>query len=87
MSCKVVRFDNDYMYYLNSDYLTDENGILIASFYDIIKELKLDPKEMSDVQLWVLCETIIKAYKLGIERTEKRMTEKILKIFDLKERW
>ena len=85
MSAKVVMFDNGYRYYLDSEYLADENGALVASFYDLIRELPLNPKEMTDVQLWVLCKTIITAYKLGVEKTEKKMTEKILKIFELKE--
>lgn len=85
MSRKVVMFDNGYRYYLDSEYLADNNDVYIAGFYDLIRELPLNPKELSDVQLWVLCEPIIQAYKLGIAQTERKMTEKILKIFDLKE--
>lgn len=86
MSAKVVVFDNGYRYYLDSEYIADENGVLVAGLYDLIRELPLNPKELSDVQLWSLCKPIIMAHKLGIEQTETRMAEKILKIFDLKER-
>lgn len=85
MSCRVVRFDNGYMLYLESEYLADSNGKYIAGFYDLVREFPLNLKELSDVQLWVLCKPIIQAYELGIKQTEQRMTEKILKIFDLKE--
>ena len=85
MSAKVVIFDNGYRYYLDSEYLADNNGVYIAGLYDLIRELSLNPKELSDVQLWALCEPIVTAYKLGIAKTERKMTEKILKIFDLKE--
>lgn len=85
MSAKVVMFDNGYRYYLDSEYLADENGVLVAGLYDLIRELPLNPKELSDVQLWVLCKPIIMAHQLGIEQTERKMTEKILKIFELKE--
>jgi hypothetical protein len=85
MSAKVVIFDNGYRYYLDSEYIADENGVLVAGLYDLIRELPLNPKELSDVQLWVLCKPIIMAHQLGIEQTEKRMTKKILKIFELKE--
>lgn len=84
MSCKVVQFDNGYKYYLDSEYLTDSNGVYVAGFYNLIRELSLNPKEMSDAQLFALCEPMIQAYKLGIERAERKMTEKVLKIFDLK---
>ena len=85
MSAKVVMFDNGYRYYLDSEYIADENGVLVAGLYDLIRELPLNPKEMTDVQLWVLCKTIIDAHKLGIEQAESKMTQKILKIFDLQE--
>ena len=85
MSAKVVIFDNGYRYYLDSEYLADENGVLVASLYDLIRELPLNPKELSDVHLWVLCKPIIMAHKLGVEQTERKMTERILKIFALKE--
>lgn len=85
MSCRVVRFDNGYMLYLDSEYLSDSNGMFVAGFYDLIRQFPLNLKELSDEQLWVLCKPIIQAYELGIEQTEKRMTEKILKIFDFKE--
>lgn len=85
MSAKVVVFDNGYRYYLDSEYIADSNGVLVASLYDLIRELPLNPKELSDVQLWVLCKPIIMAHQLGIEQTEKRMTRKILKIFELTE--
>lgn len=83
MSAKVVMFDNGYRYYVDSEYLADSNGVLVASFYDLIRELPLNPKEMSDVQLWSLCKPIIMAHKLGIEQTERKMAEKVMKIFDL----
>lgn len=85
MSAKVVMFDNGYRYYLDSEYLADENGVLVAGLYDLIRELPLNPKELSDVQLCALCKPIIQAHKLGIEQTERKMTKKIFKIFDLKE--
>lgn len=85
MSAKVVIFDNGYRYYLDSEYITDSNGVYVASLYGLIRELPLNPKELSDTQLWELCRPIIQAHKLGIEQTERKMTEKILKIFDLKE--
>lgn len=85
MSARVVVFDNGYRYYLDSEYLADKNGVYVASLYDLIRELPLNPKELSDVQLWALCKPIIQAHKLGIEQTENRMTRKIFKIFDLKE--
>lgn len=85
MSAKVVIFDNGYRYYLDSEYIADENGVYVASFYGLIRELPLNPKELSDAQLYVLCQPIIQAHKLGIEQTERKITKKILKIFDLKE--
>lgn len=85
MSAKVVMFDNGYRYYLDSEYLADENGVLVVGLYDLIRELPLNPKELSDVQLWALCKPIIQAHKKGIEQTERKMTQKIFKIFDLKE--
>ena len=85
MSAKVVIFDNGYRYHLDSEYIADKNGVYVASFYELIRELPLNPKELSDAQLYVLCRPVIEAHKLGIEQIERKMTKKILKIFDLKE--
>ena len=85
MSAKVVMFDNGYRYYLDGEYLADSNGVLVAGLYDLIRELPLNPKELSETQLWALCKPIIAAHKLGIEQAERKMTEKVLKIFDLRE--
>ena len=83
MSCKVVRFDKGYMLYLDSEYLADSNGKYITGFYDLVREFPLDLKELTNEQLWALCKPIVQAYELGIEQTEKRMTKKILNVFEL----
>lgn len=85
MSAKVVIFDNGYKCYIKSNYVSDENGMLIGDLYSTVNELSLTLDEMSEAQIWALCKPIIQAHKLGIEQTERKMTKKILKIFDLKE--
>jgi hypothetical protein len=85
MSAKVVIFDNGYRYYLDSEYIADSNGTYVAGFYNLIRELPLNPKELSEAQLWALCRPAIDAHKLGITQAESKLTKKILKIFDLQE--
>ena len=49
MACKVIRFDNGYMFYLNgNNYLADENDVFIASFDSAIRTLGLNPDEMTN---------------------------------------
>ena len=83
MSAKIVMFDNGYRCYVESNYIADKDDILIADLYRTVNELSLNLSEMSDEQIWALCKPAIYAYEIAIERTEKKMSKKILSLFDL----
>lgn len=84
MSAKVVVFDNGYRCYIESNYVADKNGMLIADLYSTVNELLLNLSEMTELQIWVLCKPIISAYEMAIRQTEHRMAEKLIALFDLK---
>ena len=83
MSAKVVVFDNGYRCYIESNYVADKNGLLIADLYTTVNELSLTLSEMSDVQIWALCKPIINTYEMALRQEKNRMAEKILSLFDL----
>lgn len=85
MSARVIIFDNDYRCYVESNYISDPNGKLIASLYYSLIDLQLNLSEMSDAQIWALCKPVIQAHQLGVDETKKQMTKKLLSLFDLKE--
>ena len=85
MSARVVIFDNDYRCYTESNYIADKDGVLIADLHHSLSDLSLNLNEMSDLQIWALCKPVIFAYELGIKKTEKKMVNKLLQVFDLKE--
>lgn len=83
MSAKVVVFDNGYRCYIESNYIADKDGVLIADLYHSLSDLSLNLSEMSDVQIWALCKPVICAYEMAIKQTKNRMAEKLLSLFDL----
>lgn len=83
MSARVVVFDNGYRCYIESNYVADKNGMLIADLYTTVNELSFTLSEMSDAQIWALCKPIICAYEMAIRQTKNRMAEKLLSLFDL----
>lgn len=83
MSAKIVKFDNGYQCYIESNYVADKNGMLIADLYHTVNELLLNLSEMSDTQIWALCNPIIRAYEMAMKQTKNRMAEKLLSLFDL----
>ena len=84
MSARVVVFDNGYRCYIESNYIADEKGVLIADLYSTVNELLLNLSEMSEGQIWALCKPIISAYEIAIRKTEKKMAKKLLQVFGLK---
>lgn len=85
MSERVVIFDNDYRCYVDGNYISDPNGVLIADLLYSLEDLSLKLSEMSDVQIWALCRPAIQAHSRGVDATKKQMTKKLLSLFDLKE--
>ena len=85
MSCKVIRFDNDYMFYFGSYHITDGDGVYVASLSPTLQELSLNPIEMTEAQIWILCKPIINAYELGIKKSQQRFKRQLLQLFNLKE--
>ena len=85
MSAKVVVFDNGYRCYIESNYIADKDGVLIADLHHSLSDLSLNLSEMSDVQIWALCKPVIRAYEMAIKQTKNRMAEKLLSLFDLEE--
>ena len=85
VSAKVVIFDNDYRCYVEGNYIAGKDGVLIADLHHSLSDLSLNLSEMSDIQIWALCEPIIQAYERGVKKTQDKMTKKLLKMFDLKE--
>ena len=76
-------FDNDYRCYVESNYVADKNGALIADLHYTLIDLSLNLSDMSDVQIWALCKPIIFAYEKGIKQTQDKMAKKLLQVFDL----
>lgn len=83
MSAKVVVFDNGYRCYIESNYIADKDGVLIADLHHSLSDLSLNLSEMSDVQIWALCKPVIRAYEMAIRQTKNKMAEKLLSLFDL----
>lgn len=83
MSAKVVVFDNGYRCYIESNYIANKDGMLIADLYTTVRELPLTLSEMSDVQIWAVCKPVICAYEMAIRQTKNKMAEKLLSLFDL----
>lgn len=83
MSAKVIIFDNDYRCYVESNYIADKDGVLIADLHFTLIDLSLNLNEMTDAQIWALCKPIIAAYEKGIKQTQDKIIKKLLQTFDL----
>ena len=81
----VTLFDNGYRYYPETHIVSDKSDKIVVSLKETMDGLSLNPTEMTDLQLWVLCKPIILAHEVGIKQTQDKITKKFLKLFDLKE--
>lgn len=81
----VTIFDNGYKYYPKTNIVSDKNDEIVTNLTETIEGLSINPTEMTDLQLWLLCKPIILAHEVGIKQTQDKMTKKLLSLLDLKE--
>ena len=85
MACKVIKFDNEYTYYIDGCYVCDDSNNIVISLGELFDTLSLDPIKMTESQIWALCKPIINAYKYGMKRQETNFKKQLLQLFNLED--
>ena len=83
MAYKIIKFDNEYTYYINGSYVCDDDDNIIVSLSELFGTLSLDPSKMTETQIWALCKQIINDYKYGMKRQESKFKKQLLQLFNL----